>query len=79
MLLELFINREHVTFGVTCTVVLTPLFAYSLTRFSKKFVALALEGNSTHPWEGVDYIVDSRLFQFMEEAISTETNVMVHG
>jgi hypothetical protein len=37
-----------------------------------------LEGNSIHPWEGVDYIVDSsRLFQFMEEAIGTESNVLV--
>jgi hypothetical protein len=26
----------------------------------------------------VDYIVDSRLFQFTEEAISTELNVLVH-
>jgi hypothetical protein len=42
-------------------------------------LAALLEGNSIHPWEGVDYIVDtSRLFQFMEEVIGTESNVLVH-
>ncbi len=51
---------------------------YLLTRFSKKFACFALEGNSSNPWEGVDYIVDSRLFQFPEEVIGTESNVLVH-
>jgi hypothetical protein len=80
MFLELLKIGEHMTFGIACTVVVTPLFAYSLTHFSKKFVLAALlEGNSIHPWEGVDYIVDtSRLFQFMEEVIGTESNVLVH-
>jgi hypothetical protein len=77
--LELFIKRRTRDTGWGLLVVLTPLFAYSLTRFSKKFVCLAWrETVSLHPWEGVDYIIDSRLFQFVEEAIGTEWNVLVH-
>jgi hypothetical protein len=40
MLVELFIKREHVTFGFACSS-LDSTFAYLLTRFSKnKFVCL---------------------------------------
>jgi hypothetical protein len=75
MLLELFIKREHVMFGVACSIDSTfCVFAHSFL----KEVCFALEGNSIHPWEWVDYIVDSRLFHFAEEAICTELNVLVH-
>jgi hypothetical protein len=37
-----------------------------------------LEGNTIHPWEGVGNIIDSRLFQFVKEAIGTELNVLAH-
>jgi hypothetical protein len=49
-----------------------------LTHFSKKFVLPWREIVSIHGGEGVDYIVDSRLFQFAEEVIGTESNVLVH-
>jgi hypothetical protein len=37
-----------------------------------------LEENSIHPWEGVGNIIDSRLFQFVKEAIGIELNVLAH-
>ena len=40
--LELFIKREHMTLGVACLSILTPLFAYSLASFLKD-VCFALE------------------------------------
>jgi hypothetical protein len=75
-LLELFIKREHVMLG-SLVASIDSIFCIFAHSFLKQ-VCFALEGNSTHPWEGVDYIVDSRLFQFTEEAISTELNVLVH-
>jgi hypothetical protein len=49
-----------------------------LTHSFLKEVCFALEGNivSIHGKGQVDYIVDSRLFQFTEEAISTESSVL---
>ena len=68
-------ERTRDQFGVACSIDSTfCIFAHSFL----KEVCFALEGNSIHPWEGVDYIVDSRLFQFTEEAIGTESNVLVH-
>jgi hypothetical protein len=71
--LELFIKREYVVLGVTCSI------DYTFCIFTHSFLkelCFALEGNSIHPWEGVGNIVDdSRLFQFVKEAISTESNV----
>ena len=50
---------------------------YLLTRFSNKFILPWREIVPIHG-EGVDYIVDSRLFQLTEEVISAESNVLVH-
>ena len=61
--------------GVTCSI------DYTFCIFTHSFLkelCFALEGNSIHPWEGVGNIVDSRLFQFVKEAISTESNVLAH-
>jgi hypothetical protein len=46
MLLELFIKREHMTFGVAYSI--DSFFVYSLTHFSKKFVLLWREIVSIH-------------------------------
>jgi hypothetical protein len=74
--LELFIKRERVMLGVACSIDSTfCIFAHS---FLKEVCFFALEGNCIRPWEGVDYIVDCRLYQFAEEAIGTEPNVLVH-
>jgi hypothetical protein len=63
-------------------VVLTPLFAYSLTLLVSQRSCFVLpswrEIVSLNPWEGVCNIVDSSLFQFAEEAIGTELNIMAH-
>jgi hypothetical protein len=70
--LELFIKREYVVLGVACSIDST--FCKFTHSFLKE-LCFALEGNSIHPWEGVGNIVDSRLFQFVKEAISTESNL----
>ena len=56
--------------------------AYSTLRvFSNSFlkkVCFALQGDGFHPRKWVVDVVDSGLFQFTEESVGTEANVLSH-
>jgi hypothetical protein len=73
--IELSIKREqYMVLGVGWSTNSTfCIFAHSFL----KEVSFSLEGNHIlHPWKGVGGIVDNRLFQLMQEVISTESNVL---